>query len=180
MEYMDSIGRIGLSNYEGIDWIQYTKRFPLPVAPMIAKIWVECAGACGIYVNKTFIGPVFGENIHSVNYVDCSDSVRAGEIEVVLVLRRPQTPADETEGNSQDIPFPTVAAQLAIVPGFSGIRYTVTDESWECETNIGPAKTQCFSKVTEEEYNRFWKNLKEQSMDADYVEKSQPQFPLHK
>ena len=31
-----------------------------------------------------------------------------------------------------------------------------TDSSWICESDLGITETQCFSQVTEAEYDRFW------------------------
>ena len=153
---LTSISHIGAVKREGDEWVTLSKRFTLANAPTQASVKFDSRGVCAVYINGEYVAANTGRYAHRVTNAECVSRLKRGENEIKILLGgHYHQVVDEGHVARRGTHFMTVAAYLEIETG-DGVETVATDSSWVCESDLGITEPQCFSQVTEAEFDRFW------------------------
>lgn len=151
------IGWIGVVKRSGDEWSSYTKKITLSAKPDFASIRLNSQGVCGIYVNGTLAEASCGRYMNRITYVEITSLLQEGENEIILKLGSHFfQPVAKTVFEERKLWFSAVAAEIQIQET-DGTLELVTDNSWEGATEKGPIQTAEFSKISQADYDRFWR-----------------------
>ncbi len=154
---LTNIAKIGVVKRTGDEWSVYTKSFKISKLPEFAAIRADSQGTCGIYINGELVEVSQGRFYNRVTYVECTSLLKEGENELRFVLgghyNQPVVKSFREALRSQ---FSYVAAELEMISGKKRTTIT-TDTSFACVSDEGEATPECFSEVTKDEYEQFWK-----------------------
>ena len=153
---LTNISHIGYVKREGDEWLTLSKVVTLSVVPTFATVRFDSRGVSAVYINGEYIASNTGRYANRITNAECTSRLRLGENEIKLVLGgHYYQPVEESFYARRKTRFQSVAACLELCYG--DVAETIcTDASWRCESDIGITETQCFSQVTEAEFDRFW------------------------
>lgn len=153
---LTNISHIGFVKREGDEWLTLKKEFTLTALPEVASIRFDSRGVSAVYINGEYVASNTGRYANRITNAECTSKLKVGENEIRIVLggHYYQT-VEETFYARRKARFQSVAACLEMNLGDS-VTNIATDSSWICESDLGITETQCFSQVTEAEYDRFW------------------------
>ena len=153
---LTNISHIGFVKREGDEWLTLKKTFPLSSLPELAAIRFDSRGVSAVYINGSYIAANTGRYANRITNAECTSRLQLGENEIKIVLggHYYQT-VEETFYARRKARFSSVAACLELISG-EKIETVSTDSSWMCESDLGVTDTQCYSQVTQAEYDRFW------------------------
>ncbi len=153
---LTDISHIGYIKREGDEWLTLTKTFTLLSLPEVASIRFDSRGVSAAYINGEFIAANTGRYANRITNAECTSKLKVGENEIRIVLGgHYYQPVEESFYTRRGARFQSVAACLEMMMG-EEISTVCTDGSWICESDLGIVPVQCFSQVTEAEYDRFW------------------------
>lgn len=150
------IAHIGHVKREGDEWSTFSKKFTLTSLPSFAAIRFDSVGVSAAYINGEYVASNTGRYANRISYAECTSKMKVGENEIKLILggHYYQT-NNEIMSSRRKARFSAIAAELEAT--VDGQEITVcTDDTWICESDIGKTTPECFSNVTEAEYDRFW------------------------
>lgn len=150
------ICHIGVVKREGDEWLTFKKRFDVEAIPDFAAVRFDSRGVSAVYINGEYIAANTGRYANRITYAECTSKLKIGENEMKIVLggHYYQT-VEATTYARRKARFLSVAAALEIEIGGES-NQIATDSSWICESDLGKSVPQCFSQVTEAEFDRFW------------------------
>jgi hypothetical protein len=153
---LTNISHIGFVKREGDEWLTLSKAFTLSAIPTFATVRFDSRGVSAVYINGEYVASNTGRYANRITNAECTSKLKVGENEIRIVLggHYYQT-VEETFYARRKARFQSVAACLEMNLGDS-VTNIATDSSWICESDLGITETQCFSQVTEAEYDRFW------------------------
>ena len=152
-----AINRIGIEKHTGERWVRLKKKFTAPENVDFAAIRIDSYGICGIYLNGEFIEASCGRFRGRIFYVECTSKIRAGENEIVLLSGDHYfAEVAEKQKNERGTWFSDAAMELTLKSGDS-TQIIVTDSTWECESDDGQTKVNCFAQISAAEYDRYWR-----------------------
>lgn len=153
---LTNISHIGFVKREGDEWLTLKKTFILSSLPYLAAIRFDSRGVSAVYINGSFIAANTGRYANRITNAECTSKLKVGENEIKIVLGgHYYQPVEESFYVRRGARFQSVAACLEMIKG-EEISTVCTDTSWICESDLGTVSVQCFSQVTEAEYDRFW------------------------
>jgi len=166
-----SINRIGIEKHEGERWVRFKKKFTAPEGVDNAVIRIDSYGICGIYLNGEFIEASCGRFRGRIFCIECTSKIKAGENELVLLsgdnyFEKLAKKLKDERGTW----FSDAALELTMSCG-DNIEAVVTDGTWECESDDGQTKVNCFTQITAAEYDRYWRGA------ALYEERRERKIP---
>ena len=155
---LTSIGWIGIVKRSGDEWSSYTKKFQIVEKPKFATIRLNSQGVCGIYINGEFVESSCGRFMNRITYAEITSLLHEGENEITLELGSHFfQPMGVNVYNRRGAWFSAVAAEIEIQTE-KGSQVIVTDESWKGSTEEGQIQPTEFGKVSQADYDRFWKS----------------------
>lgn len=151
------IGWIGVVKRSGDEWSSYTKKFTLSAKPDFATVRLNSQGVCGIYVNGTLAEGSCGRYMNRITYVEITSLLQNGDNEIILKLGSHFfQPVGEGVYHQRGAWFSAVAAEIEIQEN-GRVLNIVTDSSWEGTSEGGQIQTTEFSKISQADYDKFWK-----------------------
>lgn len=153
---LTGIHRIGTVKRRGDEWIRLFKRFVLEEAPDFAAFRLDSQGVSGVWINGEFAEGASGRYANRITCAECTSLLRAGENEIEIRLGGHfYQSVNEKHRDRSGVQFLSAALELRVETG--GERQLVcTDGGWQCRSDDGQLAPQCFSQVTQGEYDRFW------------------------
>ena len=153
---LTDISHIGYIKREGDEWLTLTKCFSLASLPEFATVRFDSRGVSAVYVNGEFVAANTGRYANRITNAECTSKLKVGDNEIKVVLGgHYYQPVEESFFARRKARFQSIAVCLELTVGESVIT-VCTDSSWKCECDLGTLPVQCFSQVTEAEYDRFW------------------------
>ena len=151
-----NISRIGNVKREGDEWNTFTKSFTVSALPSFAAIRFDSLGVSAAYINGEYVASNTGRYSNRITYAECTSKIKLGENEIKLILGGHYYQGiNEQTVARRKARFSSVAAELEMEYGSE--RETVcTSSDWKCECDLGVFTPQCFTEVTQAEYDRFW------------------------
>ena len=151
------IGWIGVVKRSGDEWSLYTKKFTLSAKPDFATIRLNSQGVCGIYVNGILAEGSCGRYMNRITYVEITSLLQQGDNEISLKLGSHFfQPVGEEVYHQRGAWFSAVAAEIEIQDK-NGVQTFATDATWEGITEDGSIQVTEFSKISQADYDKFWK-----------------------